>query len=173
LATACTIASLKAGAFCAQLTVNGLGEKTGNADLFETIFACMLYGIESKIDLMKMHKLSSLLENISGIKNSPLRPIVGENVFIRESGVTAAQLITYPPAVEGYSPELIGRKRNIVLSKKSGKKSIEYKLSNMGISVEDGILIEILNEVKTTGIKNKGLVTDEEFITIVNKIVNI
>jgi isopropylmalate/homocitrate/citramalate synthase len=168
LATACTIASLKGGAECAHVTINGLGEKTGNADLAETIIAAKLYGIPINIDLKKLYSASILVEKISKIPISPLKPVVGENVFKRESGVTAAQLISFPPAVEGYSPELLGREREVLLSKKSGRKSVEYKLRKLNLSANEKQLEQILSKVKNLGIRKKGLVNDEEFKQIVH-----
>ena len=169
LATACTIASLKAGADCAQVTINGLGEKTGNADLAETAIAASLYGIPFDLDMKKLYDASKLLEKITKIPISPLKPVVGEYVFQRESGVTAAQLITNPPAVEGYSPDLVGRERGILLSKKSGKRSVEYRMEKLGVKATPAQVEEVLAKVKALGVKKKGLVTDAEFEAMVKE----
>jgi len=163
MATACTLFSVKGGADCAQVTINGLGEKTGNADLAETVIAAKLYGIPLTINMKKLYAAAKLVEEITKISISPLRPVVGENVFKRESGVTAAQLITYPPAVEGFSPEVLGREREILLSKKSGKRSVEYKLEKLKVTATPDQVDEILKRVKELGIKKKGLVSDDEF----------
>lgn len=171
MATACTMASVKAGAGCAHVTLNGLGEKTGNADIAETAIAAQLYGIPVDIDMKKLYPAARLAEKLSKIPLSPLKPVVGENVFKRESGVTAAQLISYPPSVEGYSPELVGREREVLLSKKSGKKSVEYKLDKLGLYAAQGQVDEILNKVKELGLKKKGLVSDNEFKEIVASVV--
>jgi len=167
MATACTFFSVKGGASCAHVTINGLGEKTGNADLAETVFAAKLYGIDTNIDMTKIYKASKLVEKISKIPISPLNPVVGDFVFKRESGVTAAQVISFPPSVEPYSPELLGREREILLSKKSGKRSVEYKLHSLNVSVDEKQLEEILNKVKDLGVRKKGLVDDKEFKQIV------
>jgi len=97
MATACTMASVKAGANCAHVTINGLGEKTGNTDLAEVAFASLLYGVENHINLKKVYEVAKIVEKISGIKISPLKPVVGENVFRRETGLAIAQLANYPP----------------------------------------------------------------------------
>jgi len=170
MSTACTLASIKGGASCAHLTINGLGEKTGNADLAETVIAAALYGMKTNIDLKKVYSVSKLVEKISKISVSPLKPVVGENVFKRESGVAVAQLMTYPPAVEGYSPELLNRKREVLLSKKSGKSSIQYKLKEKNIEATNGEIEKILSKVKELGIKKKGLVTEDEFVNIVRDV---
>jgi isopropylmalate/homocitrate/citramalate synthase len=171
MATACTMASVKAGAGCAHVTLNGLGEKTGNADIAETAIAAQLYGIPVDIDMKKLYPAARLVEKLSKIPLSPLKPVVGENVFKRESGVTAAQLISYPPSVEGYSPELVGREREVLLSKKSGKKSVEYKLDKLGLHATQDQVDEILNKVKELGLKKKGLVNDNELKEIVARVV--
>ncbi len=167
MATACTLFSVKGGAYCAQITINGLGEKTGNADLAETAIAAKLYGLEVDIDMKKLQKAAKLLEKLTNIPISPLKPVVGENVFKRESGVTVAQLVSHPPAVEGYSPEMLGRDREILLCKKSGKKSVEYKLEQLKLEASAEQVDEILAAVKELGVKKKGHVNDDEFKAIV------
>jgi isopropylmalate/homocitrate/citramalate synthase len=170
MATACTVASVKGGADCAHVTLNGLGEKTGNADMAETALAAKLYGVPSNIDMKRLYPAAKLVERVSKISLSPLKPVVGENVFKKESGVTVAQLISFPPAVEGYSPELVGREREVLLSKKSGRKSVEYKLEQLGVQATADQVNEVLKAVKELGMKKKGLVSDDEFRGIVEKI---
>lgn len=170
LGTACTIASLKAGAECAHVTINGLGEKTGNTDLAEIVIAAKLYSIAVNIDLKKLYPASKLVEKISRIPLSLLKPVVGENVFKRESGIVIAQLANLPSAVEGYSPELLGREREVLMGKKSGKKSIEYKLEELNLKAAPEQAGQILEKVKELGIKKKGLVSDSEFKRIVKEI---
>lgn len=172
MATACSLAAVRAGATYVQATVNGLGEKTGNADIAELALAgSLLYGYRTGLDLGKLRAVGKRVENLSGVRLSPLKPVVGENVFKRESGVTVAQLVTYPPAVEGYSPELVGAEREILLGKKSGKASIRYMLEKHSISCSDEQLEKILREVKSLGIKKGGLVSAEEFLSITGGVI--
>ncbi len=170
MATACTVASLKGGAEYAHVTLNGLGEKTGNADMAETAIAAKLYGIPVSVNMKKLYPAAKLAEKLSRVPLSPLKPVVGENVFRRESGATVAQLISFPPAVEGYSPELVGREREVLLGKKSGKRSVEYQLEKLGIQATADQVNEIVKKVKELGMKKKGLVSDNEFKRIVEKI---
>jgi len=170
LGTACTIASVKGGADYAHVTINGLGEKTGNADLAETAIAAKLYGIPISIDLKRLYATAKLVEKISKIPLSPLKPVVGETVFKRESGVAVAQLVQFPPAVEGYSPELLGRQREILMGKKSGKKSVEYKLEKLNRKATPDQVEKILEKVKALGIKKKGLVNEDEFRNIIKEV---
>ena len=171
MAVSCSLFSVKAGADCAHVTINGLGEKTGNTDLAELVLAAKLYGVDTNVDMKKLYDVAKIVEQYSGISISPLKPVVGENVFQRESGVTAAQLISYPPSVEGYSPEVVGRERGVLLSKKSGKRSIEYKLGKINIKIDDNQIDDLVQKVKELGIKKKGLVTDDEFKQIVQDLI--
>ncbi|HQD41857.1 MAG TPA: homoaconitate hydratase [Bacillota bacterium] len=164
LALACTLACLKEGADCAHVTVNGLGEKSGNADIAELAIALHgLYGIETNLKLDKLYDLSKLVEEISGVPVSPMRPVVGDMVFTRESGLVVAQMLAYPPSVEGYAPEVVGRKRDVSLGKKSGKKSIEYALGQVGVELPEDKIDTLLNEVKVLSTQKKGSVSLEEF----------
>ena len=152
------------------MTINGLGEKTGNADRRRRVIAAKLYGIDTNINMKKIYKASKLVEKISKIPISPLKPVVGDFVFKRESGVTAAQVISYPPSVEPYSPELLGREREVLLSKKSGKRSVEYKLEKMNFKATSDQVDEILKNVKDLGVKKKGILSDNEFKSIVKEV---
>ena len=166
MATACTMFGIKGGAEWVQGTLNGLGEKTGNADLAEVALAAHLYGIDVKIDLKKLYPAAKFAAEISGVPLSPLKAVTGKTVFQRESGGPVAQLAVYPPSVEGYSPDLVGRDREVLLSKKSGSKSIEYKLAELKLKASPEQVDAILTRVKDLGMKKKGLVSDKEFTDI-------
>jgi isopropylmalate/homocitrate/citramalate synthase len=171
LAVGCSLAAIKAGADSVHCTVNGLGEKSGNGDLAELAFALTgLYGIETNIKLDKLYDLSKLVQDVTRVPVSPLKPVVGETVFVKETGSVVSQLLVYPPSVEGYAPELVGRKREIYLSKKSGKKSIEYALDQIGIQIPSEQVDILLAEVKKLGIQNKGIVTLAEFKQLIQKL---
>ena len=171
LGLACTLAALKAGADSAHVTVNGLGEKTGNCDLAELAIALYgLYGVQTNLKLDKLRDLSKLVEGISGIRVSGQKPLVGDLAFARESGLVVAQLLSYPPSVEGYDPAVAGREREIALGKKSGRKSVEYALGKIGAPLPDtDTLDKLLVAVKQLGIRKKGCVTLDEFKEIVKK----
>jgi isopropylmalate/homocitrate/citramalate synthase len=171
LATACSLASAKGGAEYIHVTINGLGEKTGNTDIAEAALAAKLYGIDTHIDLKKLRPLAKRLQEISQIQLSPLKPVVGQNVFKRESGVAVAQLVKHPPAVEGYAPEVVGAKREILLGKKSGKASIEWMLQNINVKVSDEQVEEILASVKNYGMQKRGIIETSEFRDIVERVI--
>lgn len=171
LGVATTIAGLKEGAQCAHITVNGLGEKTGNADLATLILALQgFYGVETNVDIKKMYELSQLVSKLSDYPVSPMAPVVGEKVFTRESGLVVAQMLSYPPSVEGYSPEAVGRSRSVALGKKSGKKSIEFALKDAKLNFPEDRYDDLLLAVKDLGIKKKTTVTMEDFKNLVNEL---
>jgi isopropylmalate/homocitrate/citramalate synthase len=171
LASACSIAALKAGADSVHVTVNGLGEKSGNADIADMALALTgLYGLKTNVKLDHLYPLSKLVAKLTKVPVSPLKSVVGDTVWVKETGSVVAQLMVYPPAVEGYSPELVGRKRDVYLSKKSGKKSIEYALNQIGKTVPADKIEDLLTEVKLLGAKNRGVVTLNEFRDLVQEV---
>jgi methanogen homocitrate synthase len=173
LGTACTLAAIKAGVEYAHVAVNGLGEKTGNADLAEVALSLrLLYDVDVGIKFERLCEVSKLVEDLSGIKVPPGKPVVGVNVFRRESGLAVQQLISYPPAVESFAPELVGGKREIVLGKKSGKYSIEYKLEEMGMKAAEHEVTRILELVKSESERKKALITDDEFKALASGIIS-
>src|SRR6185295_15010667 len=117
-------AAVQAGATWVHGTVNGMGERAGNADLLEVALALeALYGIPTRLELAHARTLSRLVAEKAGTPLPPWKAVTGEALFTRESGAVAAQFHD-PPAIEPYSSELVGAERGIVLGKKSGIDSI-------------------------------------------------
>jgi isopropylmalate/homocitrate/citramalate synthase len=167
LATANGVAAVRAGARWIHGTVNGMGERAGNANLAEVALALKaLYGLETALDLARMRALADRVRELSGYELEPWKPIVGENLFRRESGAVASQFHD-PPSIEPYSSELVGAARSIVLGKKSGIDSIRIKCADLGLDVPESSYAELLARVKQLGTRKRGLVTDEEFRQLV------
>jgi isopropylmalate/homocitrate/citramalate synthase len=163
LATAAAVAAVQAGATWIQGTVNGMGERGGNANLLEAALALeALYGIPTRLELGRARALGREIAERAGTPLEPWKPVTGENLFTRESGAVAAQFHD-PPAIEPYASELIGATRGIVLGKKSGLDSIRIKAEQLGIEVPEERRAEVLAKVKALGVKKGGLVTDTEF----------
>jgi isopropylmalate/homocitrate/citramalate synthase len=163
LATAAALAAVRAGARWIQGTVNGMGERAGNANLPEIALALRgLYGVETKLRLDRARAFSEQLREVSGYELEPFKPLVGDNLFRRESGAVASQFHD-PPAIEPYSSELVSAKRSIVLGKKSGIDSIRIKAEELGLDLSDDAQRDLLVRVKELGTRKRGLVTDEEF----------
>ena len=163
LATAAALAAVRAGARWVQGTINGMGERAGNANLPEIALALRgLYGIETKLRLDRVRGFSERLRELSGYELEPFKPLVGDNLFRRESGAVASQFHD-PPAIEPYSSDLVAARRGIVLGKKSGIDSIRIKAKELGLELSDEAQRELLARVKALGAEKRGLVTDNEF----------
>jgi isopropylmalate/homocitrate/citramalate synthase len=163
LATAAAVAAVQAGATWVQGTINGMGERGGNANLLEAALALeALYGIPTRLRLDRARALGRIVAETSGTPLEPWKPVTGDNLFTRESGAVAAQFHD-PPAIEPYAGELIGAERGIVLGKKSGLDSIRIKAEQLGLDVPEERRAELLAKVKALGVKKGGLVTDTEF----------
>jgi len=169
LATAAAVAAVQAGATWVQGTVNGMGERAGNADLVEVALALeALYGIRTRLDLAQARQLGALVQELAGTPLAPWKPVTGDNLFTRESGAVAAQFHD-PPAIEPYASELVGADRGIVLGKKSGLDSIRIKVAELGLDVPEERYPALLESVKRAGTKKRGLVTDSEFRRLVSR----
>jgi len=163
LATAAAVAAARAGASWIQGTVNGMGERAGNANLVEVALALeALYGVSTNLRLDRARAFSERLREVSGTQLEPWKPVVGENLFRRESGAVASQFHD-PPSIEPYSSELVAADRGIVLGKKSGLDSIRVKCDELGLNVAEDRYPELLAKVKELGTRKRGLVTDNEF----------
>jgi isopropylmalate/homocitrate/citramalate synthase len=166
LATACSVAAVKGGARWIQGTINGMGERAGNANLAEVALALRgLYGLETNLRLERVRAFAERLRELSGYELEPFKPLFGENLFTRESGAVAAQFHD-PPAIEPYSSEVVSAPRRIVLGKKSGVDSIRIKARELGVSLSEEDERRLLAAVKARGAEKRGLVTDEEFLEL-------
>jgi isopropylmalate/homocitrate/citramalate synthase/RimJ/RimL family protein N-acetyltransferase len=167
LATAAAVAAVQAGATWVQGTVNGMGERAGNADLIEVALALeALYGIPTRLDLTRANELARLVQERAGTPLAPWKAVTGDNLFVRESGAVAAQFHD-PPAIEPYASELVGQGRGIVLGKKSGIDSVRIKAAELGLELPEEQRPVVLAGVKRVGTEKRGLVTDEEFTDLV------
>jgi len=170
LATASAVAAVQAGATWVQGTVNGMGERAGNADLVEVALALeALYGIPTRLRLEQARALGALVQELAGTQVAPWKAVTGENLFTRESGAVAAQFHD-PPAIEPYSSELVGAERGIVLGKKSGLDSIRIKVAELSLDVPEERYPALLDAVKRAGTKKRGLVTDAEFRRLARRV---
>jgi isopropylmalate/homocitrate/citramalate synthase len=163
LATAAAVAAVQAGATWVQGTINGMGERAGNADLVEVALALEgLYGIPTRLDLARARELSRLVAERAATPLAPWKAVTGENLFVRESGAVASQFHD-PPAIEPYASDLVGQTRGVVLGKKSGLGSIRIKVEELGLDVPAEQQPELLAKVKALGTKTRSLVSDADF----------
>jgi isopropylmalate/homocitrate/citramalate synthase len=170
MATACGVAAVRAGAEWIQGTINGMGERAGNGDIGEIAMALQgLYGVPVELNLKEIRKISALVRQTAGHELEPWKPVVGENLFMRESGAVASQF-HIPEAIEPFSADLVGAKREIVLGKKSGLDSIAIKAMELNISLTTEQQQAVLAAVKRAGVEKRGLVSDAEFSNIVRQV---
>ena len=163
LATAAALAAARAGARWIQGTVNGMGERAGNANLPEIALALRgLYGVETNLRLDRVRAFAARLQQLSGYELEPYKPLVGDNLFRRESGAVASQFHE-PQAIEPFSSDVVAAHRSIVLGKKSGIDSIRIKAQELGLDLDEDAQRELLVRVKELGTKKRDIVTDDEF----------
>jgi isopropylmalate/homocitrate/citramalate synthase len=168
LATANAAAAVRAGATWVHGTINGMGERAGNANLGEVAMTLhALYGVQTNLRLDRIREVSGRVRELSGYELEPWKPVTGDTLFRRESGAVASQFHD-PPAIEPYSSELVRAQRSVVLGKKSGLDSIRIKADELGLDVPADKQADVLARVKELGARKHGLVTDDEFREIVD-----
>ena len=173
LAVANALAGIHAGAQCAHVTINGIGERAGNASLEEFVMAlqCLPYEekYETNINTKLLYETSRFISKIVGIQVQPNKAIVGENAFGHESGIHTHGVLSNPLTYEPISPELVGRKRWLQVGKHAGIHGMNAMLDEYGIKPTPEQAKEILEKVKSLGDQGKQ-VTDVELISIASDI---
>jgi len=174
LAVANSLGAVEGGAQQVHCTVNGIGERAGNAALEEVVMALkMIYGIETGVKTEKLTEVSQLVSKLTGIKLQVNKAIVGENAFAHESGIHAHGVLAHALTYEPIPPEMVGQRRRIILGKHTGSHAIECKLKELGFKVGENIteeqFKEILKRIKDIGDKGKRI-TDDDVIAIVEDI---
>ena len=168
LAVANTLAAVEAGASQVQVTVNGLGERAGNADLAETVMAIeSIYGVSTGIHTQRLVETSRLVSRCSGIPIIPTQPVVGDNAFSHESGIHSHGVIarsdTFEPGI--MTPEMVGHRRRLKLGKHVGRHAVRQMLTDVHLAPDDRQLDEIVTRVKDMSGKGR-LVTDADLYEI-------
>lgn len=170
LATAAAIAAVRGGATWIQGTINGMGERAGNADICEVALALQcLYNVPVEMDLTKARQLSKLVCRKGNYQVDRWKPVVGEDLFIRESGAVAAQF-HIPNAIEPYAAEVVGAQRGIVLGKKSGLANIEIKAKELHLRLSPDRFPRLLAAVKEHAMRTHKLISDQEFIEMASRL---
>jgi homocitrate synthase NifV len=173
MATANAIAGVNAGATHVGVTVNGLGERAGNAALEEVVMS-LKYLLNCDMD-QQTKKLRELCEYVSNASNRKLpswKAIVGTAVFTHESGIHADGTLKNPRTYEVFDPEDVGLSRHFVIGKHSGTAGIKKKLAEYNINVDDDIVKEILADVRKTSIELKRPLKDLELLNLYYELVN-
>jgi len=165
MATANALAGIKAGANFVGVTVNGLGERAGNAALEEVVMALKyVYKRDLGIDTKKFRELSEYVSAASGRQLPSWKAIVGTNVFAHESGIHVDGALKNPQTYEIYNPDEVGLERQIVIGKHSGTAALVNKFKEYGRVLPESEAQELLPYVRSLSIQLKRCLFDKELI---------
>ncbi len=170
LAVANSLAGIEAGAEEIHATINGLGERAGNASLEEVALALYaLYGFKTNLNLKEIYRTSQLVSKLTGIRAPPNKAVVGDNAFAHEAGIHSHGVLSSPETYELLPPELVGHRRRIVAGKHAGRHGIEAMLKEMGLVLSPVQLDEAFVRVKELGDKGRQ-VTETDLLYIVEAV---
>ncbi|MBC5996672.1 homocitrate synthase [Romboutsia ilealis] len=171
LATANAIAGVLGGANYIGVTVNGLGERAGNAALEEVLMALKyVYNYEVNIDTTKFKDLSEYVSKAAGRELPSWKAIVGSNMFKHESGIHADGALKNPKNYEAFDPKEVGLERQIVIGKHSGKAAIINKFMEYNINLTEDEANMMLKAVRALSIRAKRILFDKELVQLYNDI---
>ena len=174
LAVANAISGIQAGAECAHVTINGIGERAGNASLEELVMALNSLQFDQKwetnINKELLYETSRYVSKIIGITVQPNKAIVGENAFGHESGIHTHGVLNNPLTYEPISPEIVGRTRWLQVGKHAGIHGMNAMLKEYGIVPNEEQTKKILDKVKNIGDQGKQ-VTEVELLSLANEVI--
>jgi 2-isopropylmalate synthase len=170
LATANTLAGLRAGARQAEVTVNGIGERAGNTSLEEVVMALRtrgpLFNFTTGIETMSLMRVSKLVSYYTGIAVQPNKAIVGANAFAHEAGIHQDGMLKHQQTYEIMEPESVGVARTrLVLGKHSGRHAFKVRLAELGYVFNDAELEKAFARFKTLADKKK-IITDADLTAL-------
>ncbi len=167
MATANALAGIRAGARFVNTTVNGLGERAGNAALEEVVMALRhACGIDPGIDTRRFVEISRFVGKASRWPVPEWKAVVGEKVFSHESGLHADGVIKNPVNYEGFDPCEVGLSRHMVLGKHSGRSGLLFRLRQLGLELDLLEADDLLERVCRISQRNKRPLTDQELLTL-------
>ncbi|HHV76348.1 MAG TPA: homocitrate synthase [Syntrophothermus lipocalidus] len=167
MATANAIAGVYAGANHVGVTVNGLGERAGNACLQEVVMALKyLMNVDLNFKTEKFREVALYVAQAAGRKVPPSKPIVGSNIFAHESGIHGDGVLKNPLTYEVFKPEEVGLERQIVIGKHSGTAALKAKFREYGLELGDEDAENILERVRATAVDLKRSLFDKELVYI-------
>ncbi len=167
LATANSIAAVEAGARQVHVTVNGVGERAGNAAL-EEVTVCLkrFYGVKLTVKTELLYKVSRFVAQKMRVYVPPNKPVVGENAFSHEAGIHVHGVLSNPLTYEPLRPEEVGHKRRIVIGKHTGLHAVKAVLRELGLPASEEIARAVCLKVKELG--DKGVkVTRSDILRII------
>ncbi len=173
MAVANSVIALGSGAEEVHATVNGLGERAGNAALEEIVISLRsLYKLDLDIKTELLYSTSQLVSRLTGVHVQPNKAVVGENAFKHESGIHTQGMLANPLTYEPIAPELVGCTRRISAGKHSGSHAIRADLENMGLKPNEAQFKEIFHRIKELGDKGK-TVMDPDVLAIAETVMGL
>jgi 2-isopropylmalate synthase len=167
MAVANSLSAYEAGAALIDVTVNGLGERTGIADIAPLTTALTTqYGHTNRWELTLLPELSAMVEDACQMPVSPQYPIVGENAFRHNAGLHVAAVMMNPEHYESIPASLVGRKRSVVVDRFAGIPTLEYKCRELGLTARPQELERVLNRIKA---EERAVVSDAEFLDMLQR----
>jgi len=166
LSVANSLAGILGGAEEVHCTINGLGERAGNAALEEVVMGLQaFYGIKTRINTRKMAFVSRLVSQLTGIAVQPNKAIVGENAFSHEAGIHVHGVLSESSTYEPMRPEIVGKERVFVVGKHSGVHAVQNKLKEYGLDLTGDQLKEVVARIKKYAESGKKL-DDAELLAV-------
>lgn len=168
-AVANTITAAEAGAYQLHTTVNGIGERSGNASLEEVLVILRMKAGIDRYDLSHLNEISRIVERYSGVTRPRNKPVVGELAFSHESGIHIAAILDDPNTYEYFPPEMVGGERRFILGKHTGKKALEHVVASLGCNLSEQQICRVLDLVKEHS-EQKCNITPEVLKSLIRKV---
>ncbi len=174
MAVANSLAGFESGAYLIDVTVNGLGERTGIPPLAPVVVALTrLFDVHKDWKLTMLPKLSEEVERMSNLLNSETEPIVGKYAFAHKSGLHTKAVLEDPKTYEAIPPDLVHKHRELVIDKYAGKAVVRDRLNRMGVEPADEDLARIVKLVKEAGGDGKIRFTDVDLLEISDDVLDL
>lgn len=171
LGVANTMAAIEAGVRYFHVTVNGIGERAGMADLAQVVMNLKFFhGVDLGIDTTKLTALSAIVAEACKYPVAPWQPVVGGNVFAHESGIHTKGMLADTSTFEPFMPELVGGTRKLLVGKHSGRAVIKHTLEQSGVEVDEALLPECLEAVRRYAVQNRSDVPTDVLLEMYHKL---
>jgi 2-isopropylmalate synthase len=171
LALANTLAAVEAGAQIVDVSINGLGERAGNASLDEVVIALKrFYGVDLGIKTEGLKGLAEFFSELAGVPIYQYKPLVGDNAYAHKLDQHVKGILANPAVYEAMPPETVGNRRRVPIGKYTGRFALQYKLSEMGLSASEQELERIKEQVEVVAIEKRAALTDAELALVVSAV---
>jgi homocitrate synthase NifV len=166
MATANAVSALSAGADFVDVTVHGLGERSGNAALEEIVAYMVKRKNRREYSLTDLRPLSGFVAKVSNVPVPAKKPVVGKDIFTCESGLHIDGLIKAPETYEPYDPSEVCLERKLLIGKKAGRSALSHKLKDLGIGTAEPIPEALLAKIRVESARIRSDIPDERLLTL-------